>query len=382
VGIDEIDVVDLRLRRDRRRFLDVAAPIYRGDPHYLEPLRYDRMKFLDPAQSAMLRDLEIHALIARRGRHDVGRITAHLDHAYDRHHHVRAGWFGFFECIDDDGVAHLLLDAATRWLTARGAESVVGPMNFTTNQECGLLVENFGRRPTIGNTYNPPYYERLLTSFGFRAVKDLYAWWIDVTAPLDDPKVARVARLAARVAEREGIVIRHAARKRFEEEWPILFDIYWKSWRDNWGYVPIRREEFGDAARSVLPILREELVLIVEVRGKPAAFAFTVPDVNEIAPRNGRLFPFGWAQVLFGLRRIRHGRLMLLGVLPEYRKRGLESLLFIETAMRCRDAGLTSGEISWTLDDNVLINRAIESMGGKRDRTYRLYGLPSNAPIA
>ncbi len=372
----EIDVIDLRRRAERRRFLDVAWPLYRSYPNYVEPLRHDRMKFLDPARNPALRELEIHALIARRGGRDVGRVTAHVDRAYDRHHGVRAGWFGFFESVDDPAVAQALLAAATRWLAERGATEVVGPMSFTTNQECGLLVTNFDRPPMAGTTYNPPYYEALLTGCGFRSIKELYGWWIDVGAPENDPKIARVAALAERVKVREGIVIRNAVKKRFHEEWPLLFEIYEGSWRDNWGYSPISREEFGQIAESLLPVMREELVLLVEVRGRPAGFALTVPDVNEAAPRNGRLLPFGWAKLAFGLRRIRHARLILLGVLPGFRKRGLESLLFIETAMRYRALGYTSGEISWTLDDNVLINRAIESMSGRLDRVYRLYRLP------
>jgi GNAT superfamily N-acetyltransferase len=378
----EITVLDFGRHADRRRFLDVAAPIYRRDPSYVEPLRIDRLKHLDPAHNPALRELEIRALVASMDGRDVGRVTAHLDRAYDRHHGTRAGWFGFFESIDDQAVADALLGAATAWLRERGAATAIGPMSFTTNQECGLLVENFGRPPVVGTTYNPPYYERLLTSFGLRPLKDLYGWWIDVGAADDDPKIARVAGLAARVMRREGIVIRPSVKRNYRAEWQLMFEIYRRTWCDNWGYSPITEAEFGQAAESLRPILREELVLIVERRGRPVGFSFTIPDVNEALPRNGRLLPFGWAKLLLGLRRIRHVRLMLLGILPEYRKRGLESLLFIETARRCRALGFTSGEISWTLDDNVLVNRAIASMSGRRDRTWRLYELPHGLPAA
>jgi GNAT superfamily N-acetyltransferase len=369
----EIVAVDLRSRRDRRRFLDVAAPLYRHDPHYVEPLRRDRLAFLDPVGNPALADLEIQALIARRGGRDVGRVTAHVDRAYDRHHATRAGWFGFFESIDDRAVAHALFAAAVDWARERGASSVIGPMSFNTNQECGLLVDNFARRPMIGTTYNPPYYEALLTGFGFRSVKELYGWWVDVRAPLDDPNIARIAAFAERVTTRRNVVVRSAVKKRFDEEWPLLFELYKESWRDNWGYVPISKEEFGKAAIEMLPIVREELILFVEVRGRPVGFALTVPDLNEVAPRDGRLWPLGWAKLAFGIRRIRHVRLVLLGVLPEFRRRGLESLLFVETAMRSRALGYEGGEASWTLDDNVLINRAIESMGGRLYRKYRLF---------
>lgn len=308
-------------------------------------------------------------------------MTAHLDHAYDRHHGTRAGWFGFFESADDPAVAHALLAAAVRWTAERGADETVGPMSFNTNHECGLLVQNFARPPMLGTTYNPPYYERLLTGFGAAPVKDLYGWWVDLTTGFDDAGRARIAALAERLKARAGIVIRHTDKRRFHDDWPALFEIYRESWRDNWGYSPIGKDEFGRAAEEALPILREELVLIVEVDGRPAGFALTLPDLNEIAPRNGRLLPFGWARIAFGRRRIRNARLLLLGVLPAYRRRGIETLLCMESALQARALGFAGGEASWTLEDNVLINRAIESMGGVRDRTWRLYALP-RAPLA
>lgn len=371
-----IDVVDLQSRSERRRFLDVAAPLYRRDPHYVEPLRGDRLAFLDPAANPGLAELEVCAMIARRNGRDVGRVTAHLDRAYDRHHGTRAGWFGFFESVDDPAVAHALLAAAVRWTADRGAADAIGPMSFNTNQECGLLVENFARRPMLGTTYNPPYYERLLTSFGAMPVKDLYGWWVDLTTGFDDASRTRIATFTERLKTRAGIVVRHADKRRFRDEWPHIFEIYREAWRDNWGYSPIGRDEFGKASEDALPILREELVLFVEVHGRPVGFALTLPDVNEVAPRNGRLFPFGWARIAVGMRRVRHARLVLLGVLPAYRKRGIEALLCMETALRSRALGFAGGEASWTLEDNVLINRAIESMGGVRDRTWRLYALP------
>lgn len=354
----------------------MAAPLYRHDPHYVEPLRGDRLKFLDPAANPALADLEIQAMIARRDGRDVGRITAHVDRAYDRHHGTRAGWFGFFESVDDPAVAHALLAAASRWTAERGTTGAIGPMSFNTNQECGLLVENFGRRPTLGTTYNPPYYEPLLTSFGATPAKDLYGWWIDLTTGFDDGGRARIAGLVERLKARAGIVVRHVDKHRFHEEWPYLFEIYRESWSGNWGYSPIGKDEFGKASEEALPILREELVVIVEIEGRPVGFALSLPDVNEVAPRNGRLFPFGWAQIAFGMRRVRHARLVLLGVLPAYRKRGIEALLCLESALRARALGFEGGEASWTLEDNVLINRAIESMGGVRDRTWRVYALP------
>jgi GNAT superfamily N-acetyltransferase len=373
----ELELIDLAKRSDRKRFLDVSAPLYAKDPNYLEPLRMERMHFLDPNKNRGIKSIEIHALIAHQNGKPVGRITGHIDHGYDRYHETNAGWFGFFESIDDKKVAHALLGAATKWVKQKGAVEIIGPMNFNTNGQAGLLVKNFDRPPMIEMTYNPPYYESLLTSFGFGKAKDLYAWWIDVSKGLDNEKVARIARIADRVKKREGITIRQIKIKDFKAELERLFTLYNEAWQKNWGFVPLERDEFEEIATNLKPITREELMFLVEVQGKPVGFSVSLPNVNEVMPRDGRLFPFGWLKLLVGLKlfRIQNARLFTLGVIPEYRKRGLETMMFVETALRARDIGINSGEIGWTLEDNWLINRSIEAMDGKLDRIYRLFGL-------
>jgi ribosomal protein S18 acetylase RimI-like enzyme len=285
-------------------------------------------------------------------------------------------WFGFFESVDDPRVAHALLDAAVAWAGKRGAAEIIGPVSFTTNHQAGLLVENFDRPPFVEMTYNPPSYERLLTSYGFGKAKDLLAWWIDVRPGTDDPRMRRFLEVSEKAKARSGLRLRGIDMSRFGREIALLFRIYNESWQRNWGFVPVAEPEFRMIARDLKPIVAPELVLIAEDRtGKPAAFSVALPNVNEVMPRNGRLFPFGWWRLLTGRKRIRHARLFTLGVMPGFRRRGIESLLCIETALRARKLGLEGGEIGWTLEDNVLINRAIESFGGRVDRRYRLFGM-------
>jgi GNAT superfamily N-acetyltransferase len=371
----KLERIDLAKRSDRTRFLDVAAPLYAADKHYIEPLRMERMHFLDPKKNVAIQQLEIHPLIAVVGGRDVGRITAHVDRAYDRYHGTKSGWFGFFECINDRKVAHALLDAGCRWLVERGCTDVVGPMNFNTNGQAGLLVENFDRPPCIEMTYNPRYYAELIESFGFGKAKDLYAWWIDVRAGLENPKLQRMAKLAERARKKENVVFRTIDLRHFNAEMERVFSLYNAAWQKNWGFVPLTRAEFYEIGKQLRPIVREELLFMVEVAGKPVGFSVTLPDVNEIMPRDGRLFPLGWWKLLTGMKRIKHARLFTLGMIPEYRKRGLETMMMLETALRARDIGIEGGEIGWTLEDNWLINRAIEAMDAKLDRIYRLYGL-------
>jgi hypothetical protein len=375
-GEVRVVTIDLARRSDRSRFLEVADAIQRRDPNYISPLRMERMKFLDTARSAALGALEIRAMVARRGRRDVGRITAHVDRAYDAYHGVHVAWFGFFESIDDPEVAHALLDEAVSWAKAKGATEIIGPMNFTTNHQVGMLVENFGRPPCVEMTYNPPYYERLVTSYGFGKAKDLLAWWIDVRKGTEDPKMRRYHEVSEKAKRRYGLEMRAIDMSRFEEEVARLFKLYNDCWQRNWGFVPVSEREFKMIARDLKPIVRPELVLIVEDKaGAPVAFSVCLPDINEVMPRNGRLLPFGWWKLLTGMKRIRYARLFTLGVLPSHRRHGIEGLLCIETALRAARMGMHGGEIGWTLEDNLLINRTVESFGGKLDRRYRLFGL-------
>ncbi len=375
-GAVTLEVVDLRKRGDRARFVDMIHPLYAGDPHFIAPLRMQQMHFLDLAKNQSLAQLEIHAVLAYREGRCVGRITGHIDRAYDAYHGTKAGWFGFFESIDDRRVAHALLDEALRWVRSRGATEIIGPMNFTTNHQCGLLVQNFERPPVIEMTYNPAYYAGLLESYGLAKAKDLHAWWIDVTRGLDDPRLKRFADIAEKVKKRSGLTIRGARMGEFEREVATIFTIYNQAWQRNWGFVPVSEAEFKMIAKDLKQIIVDSLVLVVEDRaGKPVGFSVTLPDVNQVMPRDGRLFPFGWYKLLTGMKSVKTGRLFTLGVVPAYRKRGVESLLCVETALRAKELGMSGGEIGWTLEDNDLINSPIQALGGKLDRVYRLYGV-------
>jgi len=371
-----IEAIDLAVPAARKVFLDAGDRACAQDPNYISPLRMERMRFLDTQRNGSLASLEVQAFLAFQQGKLAGRITAHVDKSYNAYHHENAGWFGFFDAIDSEPVAHALFDAALGWLKARGARQAIGPVNFTLNHQAGMLVENFSRPPTVEMTYNPSYYQRLATSYGFSKAKDLLAYWIDVSQGLDDPKMRRFHETSEKVRKRYGLTIRGARMRDFMQEVQLLFELYNQTWIDNWGFVPVGEQEFKNLAKDLKQIVVEDLVLIVEDRDKrPIASSITLPNVNEVMPKNGRLFPFGWWPLLTQMKSIRTARLFTLGVLPGYRRRGVEAMLCIETALRANKLGYTAGEIGWTLEDNLLINRAIESFGGKLDRRYRLFGL-------
>ena len=375
-GDVRIERVHFERKRDRKRFLDVADAIQRGDPDYIAPLRMERMRFLDPESNPAFRQLDVLALVAVRGGKDVGRITAHVDRAYDAYHGSKTAFFGFFESVDDQAVGHALLDEAVAFAKARGATELFGPCNFTTNHQVGMLIENFDRPPCVEMTYNPPWYQGLVESYGFGKAKDLLAFWIVSEQGTADPKMKRFFDLSEKARQRYGLTLRTLDVRNFEDEVARAFRLYNATWEKNWGFVPVTEPEFAAIARDLKPVLDPKLVLFVEDRDKhPVGFAVCLPDVNQIMPRDGRLFPFGWWKLLTGRNRIRWARLFALGVVPQWRKKGVEALLAIHVALNAKERGIRGGEIGWTLEDNVLINSTIESFGGRLDRRYRLFGM-------
>ncbi len=370
----EIRKIDLANPSDRAAFVDVADRIYAKDPNGIVPLRLERMAFLDTSSNPALASLEIAAFLAVRKGKVVGRITSHIDRAYNELHGTNVAWFGFFESVDDEAIAHALFTRAVLHAKHAGASTIFGPSNFTTNHQIGLLVENFDRPAFVEMTYNPRYYERLFTDFGFSKATDLLTWWIDVRPGIEDPHIARFHRIAEKVRARAKFTVRHARIADIEREVEILFGLYNDCWVKNWGFVPVSHAEFKKIANDLKHILIEELVLLVEHEGRAVGFSVTLPNVNERMPKDGRIFPFGWWKLL-SLKNARTARLMVLGVHPDYQKRGVEGLLCVETAMRARELGFVGGEIGWTLESNVMVNRAAEAMGAKLDRRYRVYGM-------
>lgn len=370
----DVTVTPVRSSADKIAFIRMVYPIYQGDPNWVPPLEMERKDFLDPAKNPFLEFGEVELFLARRGGQVVGRIAAVKDPHYNEFHGTNEGFFGLFECINDAGVARALFDAAAQWLRARGLAKVLGPMNFSTNHEVGLLVDGFGTPPAIMTTYNPPYYAALIEANGFTKAKDL--WSFELSSSVQPPE--KVVRIAEKIRQREGITVRSVDLKKFDEEVRLIKGIYNAAWEKNWGFVPMTEREFDHLARDMKQIVRPELVLIAEVKGEPVAFSMTIPDANEaLKVARGRLttfgLPIGLVKLLLASRKIRRLRLVTLGIKEGYRRRGLDAILYLDTLRTAHQLGYEGGEISWTLEDNHLVNRAIESMGGKRSKTHRVY---------
>jgi len=375
-----VEIREVTSRRDLDKFLRVPWPIYAGDPNWVPPLLIDVREFLDPKRHPFYLHGTATQFLALEGASAVGRILVSDDPRYNQQHQSNVGCFGMFECVDDRQTAHALLDAAAGWLRARGRTSIMGPLDYSTNYACGLLVDGFDTPPRVLMNYNPPYYANLLESWGLVKLKDLYAWWF--VDPYD--LVAKWRRRADWLARRGGVTIRPFSRRDFHAEVERCYEVYNDAQKDHWGFVELTRPEFLYFAKRLAKIGVNEQVLLAEVQGKLVGFSVTLPDVNEaIRPLNGRLttfgLPIGLARLLYRMRRVKTARMAVLVLAEAYRRRGISELLILETLDYGKNViGYTGAELGWTLEDNDLINRTVERVGGKRYKTYRVCEKPLN----
>ncbi len=373
----DVVVAPVRSLRDRDAFVDFQYEVYRDNPVWIPPLVMERKEFLNPHKNPVLEHTVMELFLARRGGRVVGRVAALEDALYLQTHGTRTGYFGLFECIDDPGVAASLFDAVRAWGRGRGLASVIGPLSLNINGEPGILVEGFDMPPTILTPYNPPYYGALLEACGMAKIKDLWGWYVDNSHPIPE----KPARIAEKVREKEGVVVRPVRLNDFEGEIRILKDVYNAAWEKNWGFVPITDREIEQMARDLRPIIVPELSMVAEVNGEAIAMSITVPDANQaIKLANGRLttygLPIGLARMLGGLKKIKRLRFIALGIKAGYRRRGIDAVITFDTMRKALELGFQFCEISWTLEDNHLVNRAIEVFGGKKYKTWRLYESP------
>ncbi len=370
----DVTITPVQSSADRDAFVKFPYSLYSSDPNWVPPLEMERKDFLNPKKNAFFQFGRVELFLARRAGSVVGRIAAVHDPRYNEFHQTQLGFFGMFEAINDPGVARGLFDAAAEWVRANGFKQMMGPVNFSTNYECGVLVEGYDAPPAILMAYNPRYYPELYEACGLAKAKDLWAWELSSSVPPPE----KVARIAEKMRQREGIVVRQVNLKEFDREVRIIKDIYNAAWEKNWGFVPMTEAEFDQLAREMKAVVVPQLLQIAEVNGEPVAFSMTLPDANvALKAAGGRLtqygLPIGLVKMLLAARKIKRLRLVTLGIKEGFRRRGIDAILYLDTLKTARELGYTGGEISWTLEDNHLVNRAIESMGGRKYKTYRMY---------
>jgi hypothetical protein len=365
--------------REVRTFIDVPWRLFdlARHPQWVPPLRIAVRDALDTRRNPFYEGAARELFVARRGDRVVGRVAAIENRPHNRFHDDRVGFFGFFEVADDLDAAAGLLDAASAWLAARGLASARGPVSPSTNHECGLLVDGFEHRPMFMTPWNPPYYARLMDGLGFVTAKELLAWRLPVgdTGFTLPPVYAEHARLAL---TESGLTFRDIDLRHIDREVDVLWEVYNAAWERNWGFVPMTHREFERLASDLKPLADQRFAVVAEVDGAPAGFALALPDYNVLLRRigNGRLFPTGLLTLLAGRRRLRSARVMALGVKREHRTRSVFALFAHELARRGRAAGIADAEASWVLEDNHLMNRPMQAIGGTVYRRWRLYERP------
>ncbi len=375
-----ITIERVRSRADWRRFVSLPWSIYRGNPHWVPPLRIAVRDVLDTVKNPFFRHAELLPLLAVDDGRVVGRVAGIVDHVHNRFHGERTGFFGFFESVNDQAVCDTLLGAVESWLREHGMAHLRGPVNPSTNHECGLLIEGFDKSPRVMMTYNPEYYHALLDGYGLAKAKDLTAW--DVSAA--NPFTERLMKVAERQRRHAKISVRPIDLKRFDDEIRLIMDIYNQAWGRNWGFVPLDQTEFQYIARDMRLVLDPSLCLLVYVGDEPAAFGLALPNLNQVLKKipDGRLLPYGIAKLLwhyFGPGRrstVTEMRILTLGIKQQFRQLGLGALLYLEYLQRGTARGVSAAEASWILEDNQDMVRSLEAMNASITRRYRIYQKP------
>jgi hypothetical protein len=366
-----IEIIKISSEREIMTFIELPWRIYRDDTYWIPPLIMDRKKILNINKNPFFQHAEIQLFLAKKDNEVVGRIAAIKNDLHNQHHNDKVGFFGFFECINDHEVANQLFDFAKEWLKNKGFTTMRGPANPSSNDEYGLLVQGFNDSPRILMTYNPEYYIKLCESYGFTKAKDLLAYKLETDKVLSSEKMKRVAEIAQ---QRSGLKISQLDMKNFDKELEKVKYVYNKAWAPNWGFVPMTNEELDAMAKDLKSIVEPSLVLFGEIEGKLVGFALVLLDYNYIFKQmNGRLFPFGIFKLFTQKKKIKWSRIITLGIIPEFQKRGLDAVFYYEIVKRAAKLNVFLGEASWVLEDNDMMNRGLEVLNAVPYKKYRIY---------
>jgi GNAT superfamily N-acetyltransferase len=377
--MSNINIREVSGKKGTHEFIDIMWKIYdqKTHPQWVPPLRMSVYENLDTEKNPFYKRADIQLFIAELDGKPAGRIAAIDNRAHNEFHKENTGFYGFFESIDHQAVANALFQTAERWLKARGRDKMMGPMNPSTNHECGLLVRGQSQHPTIMTTWNPKYYETLHDDFGLTKAKDLVAYIIarEKNAELPEKVKTYVKRLRA---QNSRVTFRDFNLKDFKNEVKRCFEIYNSAWEKNWGFFPMTEEEFEFAAKDMKMILDPRMAFVAEIDGKPAGFMLAIPDLNHVFKRipTGKLLPTGIFKLLIGKHLVKQTRIVTLGVKPEYRGSGIFALFTFEAFERAHKYGYLAGEASWILEDNVAMNKPWTDLGAPLYRRWRIYEKP------
>lgn len=370
----KVDIVEVTSSKLTKAFIDFPHDLYHDDAMYVPELYLAQSEVHSKKKNPFFKHSEAVSYLAYYDNKIVGRISAILNNNYNEYHNSNVGFFGFFDCIDDKQVAHTLFDTAKSWLSKKQVDAILGPTNFSiTTDTGGLLVDGFDSSPLVMMTYNAPYYIDLVESYGFVKEMDLYAFMI-YTDKVSERSVKLASALEKRLS-RSGIIIRNVNLKDFKNEIKKIKNIYDHAWERNWGFNPATEAEFKHLADGLKLLINPSFCYIAEHNGKPVGFSVSLPNINEIVkemPR-GRLFPFGLFKLLARKKKTKYVRIATLGVIEEYRKKGIEAIFFAKCIIQAKKDNVIGGEASWILENNEMMVQGAEKLNGERYKTYRIY---------
>lgn len=355
-------------------FIDFPHQLYVDDPNYVPELHIAQRDILTPGKHPFHEHSSLQCFMAIDENNKVkGRIAAILNNNHNAFNHANDGFFGFFDCVNDEGIAKALFEAAYKWLKAKGTTAIIGPVNPSTNEPAGLLIDGFNEPPVAMMTYNKPYYIDLIEKNGFLKKVDLYAYDIRTVSVSD--RALKLQDALMKRLEQKHITIRPINVKDFKNEVRKIREIYNSAWDKNLGFVPMTEKEFNYLAKDLKNILNPDFCLVAEHEGKMVGFALAIPDINQILIKikRGRLLPFGIFKLLFGLKKINYYRVITLGVIEEYRRMGIEACFYAKIIKKGIDTKAKGAEASWILENNEMMNKALQNINGKVYKTYRIY---------
>jgi GNAT superfamily N-acetyltransferase len=368
-----VEVRPVRSRGDRREFVELPFRLHATGTPWVPPLRIERRLFLTPRTGHFFKHGEAELFLARRDGRVAGRISGHIDLDFNAYHGNAWGMFGFLELEEDSEVLRALLDAAAGWLRERGRDRMVGPMDFTMNDESGVLIEGFDRVPLVRQPWHPPYYQRLCEEAGLEKAVDLFMWELRI---LDRGKILPIIRkLAGELEPKHGITIRKMSRRRLRRELDAFAEIYNEAWSANWGFVPYKEEDLDAYAQELQLVFDRDWFMVAEnSRGETVGIAITIPDINQVLQRmQGRVLPLGWWHYLRRRRIVDRCRIGFLGVKPAYQHTGVAAGLYMEHFAMAELTRIKWGEAGWVLETNKGLNRGMEALGARICRSYRMY---------
>lgn len=361
-------------KQERKQFIDFPYEHYSEDEHWIAPLKIEQKKLIDEDKNPFYENGEIALFLAEQDGEICGRIAAIRDHRYNKHHNNKTGFFGFFECINDQSVADLLFKVAGDWLRERGHTDILGPANPSMMDEVGILVDGFEYDPSIMMPYHKPYYDQLIKGAGLHKEMDLYAFRV-TQASVNLERMYRAEEIVRRRLPK--LNIREIDTKNIDNEVEIVRHIFNEAWSGNWGFIPLTKAELEDLASDLKLILDPKVAHVAEVDNEPVAFSIALPDLNQaLKHMDGTLFPTGIFKLLWHRRNIDQIRTALMGVLPKYQGKGIDALLHKEAIVNGREVGYNSSELSWVLESNKAMIQVAEKLGAHIEKTYRMYSHP------